>query len=195
MPVVDDPSDLRPRRPVPVTAPRPASRTAGAVLAGPPAASVLVRQAAPWSTLVRLPADRTSRTRAFTLGGASGTLTAGLYPDGRLGEVFVVLGRPGSTLAGLMGAFSVCVSLSLQHGVPLQTWVERFINMRFEPAGRTDDPDIPLATSLVDYMFRRLALDHLDYPVRAGYGILTAAERSAATVARTRGPEPGGQHQ
>jgi ribonucleoside-diphosphate reductase alpha chain len=82
-------------------------------------------------------------------------------------------------LAGVMDAFSVAISVSLQYGVPLEKWVEKFTNMRFEPAGITDDPDIRMVSSVMDYIFRRLALDHLPYDVRADLGILSVAERSA----------------
>jgi ribonucleoside-diphosphate reductase alpha chain len=78
-----------------------------------------------------------------------------------------------------MDAFSMAISISLQYGVPLEKWVEKFTNMRFEPAGITDDPDIRIASSVMDYVFRRLALDHLPYETRAEMGILSAAERSA----------------
>src|SRR5262249_31597807 len=87
--------------------------------------------------------------------------------------------KQGSTLAGVMDAFSMAISISLQYGVPLEKWVEKFTNMRFEPAGVTDDPDIRIASSVMDYVFRRLALDHLPYETRAELGILSAAARTA----------------
>ena len=114
---------------------------------------------------------------SFTVGGAEGYLTAGSYPDDGLGEVFLKLGKQGSTLAGVMDAFSIAVSIGLQYGVPLETYVAKFTNLRFEPAGMTDDPDIRIATSVMDYMFRRLALDYLPYERRAELGIFTAEER------------------
>jgi len=126
----------------------------------------------------RLPARRRSLTRSFTIGGAEGYLTAGVYPDGQLAEVFLLLGKQGSTLAGLMDTFSVTLSVALQSGVPLETWVGKFINTRFEPSGVTDDPDIRIATSLSDYVVRRLALDFLPYATRAQYGVFTAEERA-----------------
>ena len=125
----------------------------------------------------RLPKSRSSRTVSFTVGGAQGYLIAGSYPDDQLGEVFLKLGKQGSTLAGVMDAFSIAVSVALQHGVPLETYVQKFTNMRFEPAGLTDDPDIRMAQSIVDYIFRRLALDHLPAETRAELSIYTAAER------------------
>jgi ribonucleoside-diphosphate reductase alpha chain len=126
----------------------------------------------------RLPKSRPSRTVSFTVGGAEGYLTAGSYPDDGLGELFLKLGKQGSTLAGVMDAFSIAVSIALQHGVPLETYVSKFTNMRFEPAGMTDDPDIRMAQSIVDYIFRRLALDYLPFETRAAMGIHTAEERS-----------------
>ncbi|WP_017558526.1 vitamin B12-dependent ribonucleotide reductase [Nocardiopsis baichengensis] len=127
----------------------------------------------------RLPKKRPSQTVSFSIGGAEGYITAGSYPDDGLGEVFMKLGKQGSTLAGVMDAFSIAISIALQYGVPLETYVEKFTNMRFEPAGMTDDPDIRMAQSVVDYIFRRLALDYLSYEERAGLGVLSAEERRA----------------
>ena len=127
----------------------------------------------------RLPKRRPSQTVSFTVGGAEGYITAGSYPDDGLGEVFLKLGKQGSTLAGIMDAFSIAISIALQYGVPLETYVEKFTNMRFEPAGMTDDPDIRMAQSVVDYIFRRLALDYLPYEERAALGVLSAEERAA----------------
>ncbi len=127
----------------------------------------------------RLPKTRPSMTTSFTVAGAQGYLTAGSYPDNGLGEIFLRLGKQGSTLAGVMDAFSIAVSIGLQYGVPLTTYVEKFTNLRFEPAGMTDDPDIRIAQSMMDYIFRRLALDHLPYETRAGLGVYTTAERTA----------------
>ncbi len=128
----------------------------------------------------RLPKSRPSSTTSFTVGGAEGYLTAGSYPDGGLGEVFLKLGKQGSTLAGVMDAFSISVSIGLQYGVPLETFVQKFTNVSFEPAGLTDDKDIRMAKSLMDYIFRRLALDYLPYDTRVALGIQSADERSAA---------------
>jgi len=127
----------------------------------------------------RLPKQRTATVTRFSVAGAEGYMTASSYPDNGVGEVFLKLGKQGSTLAGVMDAFSMAISVSLQYGVPLEKWVEKFTNMRFEPAGITDDPDIRMASSVMDYIFRRLALDHLPYEQRAELGILTADERTA----------------
>jgi len=126
----------------------------------------------------RLPKVRPSQTISFSVGGAEGYMTAGSYPDDGLGEVFLKLGKQGSTLAGVMDAFSIGISIALQYGVPLEAYVAKFVNMRFEPSGMTDDPDIRMAQSMMDYIFRRLALDHLPYEKRAGLGIFTADERA-----------------
>ena len=127
----------------------------------------------------RLPKKRPSQTVSFTVGGAEGYLTAGSYPDDGLGEIFVKLGKQGSTLSGVMDAFSMSISVGLQYGIPLEFYVSKFSNLRFEPAGMTDDPDLRIATSVLDYLFRRLALDHLPYEKRAQLGIFSAEERSA----------------
>ncbi|WP_343076184.1 vitamin B12-dependent ribonucleotide reductase [Natronoglycomyces albus] len=127
----------------------------------------------------RLPKVRPSQTVSFAVGGAEGYLTASSYPDDGVGEVFLKMSKQGSTLAGMMDAFSVAISIALQYGVPLEKYVEKFTNMRFEPAGMTDDPDVRMAASVVDYIFRRLALDYLPFEKRAALGIMTTAERTA----------------
>ncbi|MGD9957961.1 vitamin B12-dependent ribonucleotide reductase [Nocardioides sp.] len=128
-------------------------------------------------TRKRLPKSRQSRTTSFTVGGAEGYMTSGAHDDGQLGEVFLKLGKQGSTLAGVMDAFSIAVSIGLQYGVPLETYVSKFTNLRFEPAGLTDDPDVRMSQSIMDYIFRRLALDYLPFESRAGLGIYSASER------------------
>ncbi|MGC3993563.1 MAG: vitamin B12-dependent ribonucleotide reductase [Propionicimonas sp.] len=126
----------------------------------------------------RLPKSRISRTTSFSVAGAEGYMTSGQYDDGNLGEVFLKLGKQGSTLAGVMDAFSIAVSIGLQYGVPLEQFVQKFTNLKFEPAGMTDDPDVRMAQSIMDYIFRRLALDYLSFDERAELGIHTAAERA-----------------
>ncbi len=130
----------------------------------------------------RLPRRRTSSTFSFRVADCEGYVTVGEYEDGRPGEVFMKVSKQGSTLAGIMDAFSISVSLGLQHGVPLSTYVRKYANMRFEPAGITDDPDLRIATSLVDYIFRRLAVDYLPLEERAELGILSTAERMQPTL-------------
>ncbi|GAA3127247.1 ribonucleoside-diphosphate reductase subunit alpha [Streptosporangium carneum] len=134
----------------------------------------------------RMPNQRPSTTTRFTVGGAKGYMTASSYPDDGLGEVFLKMSKQGSTLAGVMDAFSVAISIGLQYGVPLETYVGKFVNMRFDPAGMTDDPDVRMAASVMDYIFRRLALDHLPYDERAALGIFSASERAA----QQRGEDP-----
>ncbi len=138
----------------------------------------------------RLPKRRPSQTVSFTVAGAEGYMTAGSYPDNGLGEVFLKLGKQGSTLAGVMDAFSIAVSIALQYGVPLEAFVSKFVNMRFDPAGMTDDPDIRMAQSIMDYIFRRLALDYLPYEDRAALGIHTAEERAATLSDQYAAPAP-----
>ncbi|MGX6602571.1 vitamin B12-dependent ribonucleotide reductase [Micromonosporaceae bacterium Da 78-11] len=139
----------------------------------------------------RLPKKRPSETVSFSVGGAEGYLTASSYPDDGLGEVFLKMSKQGSTLAGVMDAFSVAISIGLQYGVPLETFVSKFTNMRFEPAGMTDDPDVRMAASVMDYIFRRLALDFLPYDTRAELGIFTAKERSAQIQAEAAAEAAG----
>ena len=126
----------------------------------------------------RLPRRRRSATFAFRVADCEGYVTVGEYDDGRPGEVFMKVSKQGSTLAGIMDAFSISVSLGLQHGVPLSTFVRKYTNMRFEPAGMTDDPDIRIAASLVDYIFRRLAVDYMPLDERLELGIQTVPERT-----------------
>jgi ribonucleoside-diphosphate reductase alpha chain len=130
----------------------------------------------------RLPRRRKSSTFSFRVADCEGYVTVGEYEDGRPGEVFMKVSKQGSTLAGIMDAFSISVSLGLQHGVPLATYVRKYGNMRFEPAGITDDPELRIATSLVDYIFRRLAVDYLPLEERAELGVLSTAERMQPTL-------------
>jgi ribonucleoside-diphosphate reductase alpha chain len=141
----------------------------------------------------RLPRSRPSITTKFEVGDAEGYITASTYPDDGIGEIFLKSSKQGSTLAGITDAFSIAVSIGLQYGVPLETYVAKFINMKFEPSGMTNDPDIRFASSIVDYVFRRLALDHLPEDTREGLGIRSVAERKetvAAEAAERMGPPP-----
>jgi ribonucleoside-diphosphate reductase alpha chain len=127
----------------------------------------------------RLPKQRPSRTTSFRVGDIEGYLTAGSYPDDGLGEIFVKVSKQGSTMSGVMDAFAIAVSVGLQYGVPLEALVSKFVNMIFEPNGMTDDKDVRIAQSLVDYLARRLAIDYLDVETRQALGIKTTAERTA----------------
>jgi len=130
----------------------------------------------------KLPRNRRSRTFEFRVADCKGFVTVGEYEDGRPGEIFMKVSKQGSTLAGIMDAFAISVSHGLQWGVPIRSFIEAFTNMRFEPAGMTDDPDIRFASSLVDYIFRRMAVDYLSYGERAELGILTIDERTQPTL-------------
>ncbi|MBW3536749.1 MAG: vitamin B12-dependent ribonucleotide reductase [Actinobacteria bacterium] len=130
----------------------------------------------------RMPKRRRSATFKFRVADCEGYVTVGEYDDGRPGEIFVRVAKQGSTLAGIMDAFAVSVSLGLQYGVPLATYVNQYCNTRFEPAGMTDDPDLRIASSLIDYIFRRLAVDYLPREQRETLGILTSSERVQPTL-------------
>jgi len=130
----------------------------------------------------KLPRTRNSKTFSFRVADCHGYVTVGEFEDGRPGEVFLKVAKQGSTLAGIMDAFAISVSHGLQYGVPLAAFCDMFTNMRFEPAGMTDDPDLRIATSLVDYIFRRLAVEYLPIDEREALGILTVSERTQPTL-------------
>jgi ribonucleoside-diphosphate reductase alpha chain len=130
----------------------------------------------------KLPRTRTSKTFSFRVADCHGYATVGEFEDGRPGEVFLKVAKQGSTLAGIMDAFAISVSHGLQYGVPLRAFIDMFTNMRFEPAGMTDDPDIRFASSLVDYIFRRMAVEYLSFEDRQDLGILTVGERMQPTL-------------
>ena len=130
----------------------------------------------------KLPRSRQSRTFEFRVADCKGFVHVGEYDDGRPGELFLKVSKQGSTLAGIMDAFAISISMGLQYGVPLRTFVEAFASTRYEPAGMTDDPDIRIATSLLDYIFRRLAVDYMSFDERAELGILTTKERTQPTL-------------
>ena len=133
-------------------------------------------------TRVKLPRNRTSKTFEFRVADCKGFVTVGEYEDGRPGEIWLKVSKQGSTLAGIMDALAISISHGLQWGVPLRSYVEAFTNMRFEPAGMTDDPEIRFASSLVDYIFRRMAVEYLTYEERAELNILTIDERTQPTL-------------
>ncbi len=130
----------------------------------------------------KLPRSRRGRTFEFRVADCKGFATIGEYDDGRPGEIFLTVSKQGSTLSGIMDAFAKSISYGLQYGVPLRAFVEAFTNMRFEPAGMTDDPDIRFASSIMDYLFRRLAIEYLSFDERAELTIFTVDERLQPTL-------------
>jgi ribonucleoside-diphosphate reductase alpha chain len=150
-------------------------------------------QTLPWSAKKRLPRSRPAITTSFRVGDAEGYITAGSYPDDGLGEIFLKASKQGSTLSGIMDAFSIAVSVGLQYGVPLEDYASKFLNMKFEPSGLTDDADIRFASSVVDYVFRRLAIDHLPPEKREALGIRSIEERKVEVAEKTAAPEAGGE--
>jgi ribonucleoside-diphosphate reductase alpha chain len=127
----------------------------------------------------RMPRERKSLTHKFSLGGHEGYITAGMYEDGTVGEIFLTdIGKEGSTLRGMMNAFATAISIALQYGVPLEKLVEKFSYMRFEPEGITSNPEIPFAKSMPDYIMRWLASRFLDTDAQEELGILTPAVRA-----------------
>ena len=135
----------------------------------------------------RMPRERQSLTHKFSLGGHEGYITAGMYEDGTVGEIFLTdIGKEGSTLRGMMNSFATAISIALQYGVPLETLVRKFAYMRFEPEGITTNPEIPFAKSMPDYIMRWLASRFLDADTQEELGILTPEVRAAQDRPRTR---------
>jgi ribonucleoside-diphosphate reductase alpha chain len=130
----------------------------------------------------KMPRTRRGRTFEFRVADCKGFATIGEYDNGQPGEIFLTVSKQGSTMAGVMDAFAKSVSYGLQYGVPLRAFVEAFTNMRFEPAGMTDDPDIRFASSIMDYLFRRLAIEYMTYDERAELGIFSVDERLQPTL-------------
>ena len=130
----------------------------------------------------KLPRTRSSKTFEFRVADLKGFATIGEYENGQPGEVWLTVSKQGSTMSGIMDALAKSISHGLQYGVPLRAYVEAFTNMKFEPAGMTDDPDVRFAGSIVDYLFRRLALEYMSYEERAELGIFTIAERTQPTL-------------
>ncbi len=127
----------------------------------------------------RMPRERQSITHKFSIGGHEGYITAGMYEDGTVGEIFLTdIGKEGSTLRGMMNSFATAISIALQYGVPLETLVRKFSYMRFEPEGMTSNPEIPFAKSMPDYIMRWLASRFLDTDLQEELGILTPAVRA-----------------
>ena len=133
----------------------------------------------------RLPAERTALTHKFDITGHEGYITVGLYPDGQPGEIFLKMAKEGSTVSGLMDTFATAISLSLQYGVPLRDLVNKFAHVRFEPSGFTGNSEIPIAKSIVDYIFRWLGARFLPADDRAGLGLQGAAASYVAAAPAT----------
>jgi ribonucleoside-diphosphate reductase alpha chain len=137
----------------------------------------------------RLPQDRVSITHKFEVAGHEGYLTVGYYDNGEPGEIFIRMAKEGSTISGLMDSFATAVSLALQHGVPLKLFCDKFSHSRFEPSGFTNNQDIPMASSLMDYIFRWLALQHLEtekHPV--GRKLSPPLQQGPSTAAQINNP-------
>ena len=139
----------------------------------------------------RLPDERTEVGRKFRVGDYEGYIHVGVYDDGTAGDVFVDIAKEGTTLAGLMNAFMIAVSLGLQYGVPLEVFVSKYSHMRFEPSGPTNDPDIRIAKSIVDYMFRWLGKRFLTVDQQEELGILSPEVRARMAQAYTNGGSAG----
>ena len=138
-----------------------------------------LKEAGAPATRKRMPRERQSITHKFSIGGHEGYITAGMYEDGSVGEIFLTdVGKEGSTLRGMMNSFATAVSIALQYGVPLETLVSKFAYMRFEPEGITQNPEIPFAKSMPDYIMRWLASRFLDADDQEELGILTPAVRA-----------------
>ncbi|MEZ5256836.1 MAG: vitamin B12-dependent ribonucleotide reductase [Ilumatobacteraceae bacterium] len=160
----------------------PAAEPVAAVEVVPQIVEKIVEKVVHAPVREKLPRHRAARTFEFRVADCKGFATIGEYADGRPGEVFLTVSKQGSTMAGIMDAFAKTISYGLQYGVPLRAFVEAFTNMRFEPAGMTDDPDIRFASSIMDYLFRRLALNYLSYDERAELGIFSVDERLQPTL-------------
>jgi ribonucleoside-diphosphate reductase alpha chain len=149
----------------------------------------------------RMPRERQSITHKFSIGGHEGYITAGKYEDGSVGEIFLTdIGKEGSTLRGMMNSFATAISIALQYGVPLETLVQKFCYMRFDPEGITSNPEIPFAKSMPDYIMRWLASRFLNADIQEELGILTPAVRTrkaaqeaaqSVTASDTAGPSSG----
>src|SRR5207249_7500929 len=139
----------------------------------------------------RLPDDRTEVGRKFKVGDYEGYIHVGLYEDGTPGDIFVDIAKEGTALAGLMNSFMIAVSIGLQYGVPLEVWVSKFAHMRFEPSGPTNDPDIRVAKSIVDYVFRRTGKKFLSADQQEEAGILSAEAKARLAERYANGGDSG----
>src|ERR1700688_1909836 len=159
----------------------PAARRALPVLSPPPHAPQAAHPLQERRAVRRkLSDERRAITHKFSINEHEGYITVGLYDDGQPGEIFLVMAKEGSTISGLMDSFATSISIALQYGVPLQTLVDKFSHTRFEPSGFTKNPEIPIAKSITDYIFRWLASKFLS---REG-------KEAAGVILREPAPEP-----
>src|SRR5438874_845741 len=138
----------------------------------------------------KLPDERESITHKFSIGGHEGYITVGKYEDGTPGEIFITMAKEGSTISGLMDSFATMTSLALQHGVPLQLLVDKFTHTRFEPSGFTKNPEIPMAKSIMDYIFKWLAIKFLPRDSQTAAGVIIRESEPAAPVQNVTAPTP-----
>lgn len=130
----------------------------------------------------KLPDERRSITHKFDIAGHEGYITVGMYEDGQPGEIFITMSKEGSTISGVMDSFATAISMALQYGVPLRVLVDKFSHMRFEPSGFTKNPDIPMAKSIMDYIFRWLASKFLDREAQQEVGIVKGEQEGDGEV-------------
>ena len=147
-----------------------------------PGAALVEVSGLPVPVRTRLPNSRPARTTSFRVGEAEGYVTAGEYPGDGVGEIFLKVAKQGSTLAGMMDAFAIAVSIALQYGVPLETYVEKFVNTKFEPSGMTRNPDVRFAKSIVDYIFRWMASKFLSPEAQFHAGVNNREEAAEPAV-------------
>jgi len=134
----------------------------------------------------KLPDERRSITHKFDIAGHEGYITAGMYEDGQPGEIFITMSKEGSTISGLMDSFATAISMALQYGVPLRVLVDKFSHTRFEPSGFTKNPDIPIAKSIMDYIFRWLATKFLDHEAQHEVGIVQDEPEESASNSKKK---------
>ena len=158
-----------------------ASNAGSLALAGTTASTV------PMPGRRKLPDERRSITHKFSINGHEGYITVGVYDDGQPGEIFLVMAKEGSTISGLMDAFATMVSLSLQYGVPLKALVDKFSHTRFEPSGFTKNPEIPIAKSITDYIFRWLASKFLSQEEKQAVGVVLREPAPVASLLSAAG--------
>jgi ribonucleoside-diphosphate reductase alpha chain len=138
----------------------------------------------PQSIRKRLPDERASITHRFEIGGNKGFITVGMYPDKTLGEVFIVMSKEGSTLSGLLDTVAVMISMALQHGTPIEAVVGKLANVKYEPAGMTNNPCIKTADSITDYIGRYLGMKFVDLATLERVGVKTQCHDCDKTVER-----------